>query len=742
MIVLQPLAMEALVVTSQKRAQSIQEVPIAITAWEGAFLEEVNVQEFDSFASFVPGLEVQIQSPNNPGFVVRGITSDSGDSRIEPRVSVFQDGVSISKSRGSVVELFDMERIEVLKGPQGTLFGRGAQIGAVHLIQRKPTPNTEGEITVGTGSFDERFVRGFVNTPLVEDRLALRVSGILTQRDGFIDNLSGGNLNGKDVAAVRASLRWTPSSRTTVDAIANHQVDNPPGTSFKSGTYAPAGGSLEPWAFADMERGDDLFLDRTVSGLTLLVDHRLTDELELQSISGLRRFDSYESFDADGTAAPVLWFAEDAEGDQFSQELRLSFQGEGRFQGFVGTSYFWEDGSQRVPWETDERSLFVLFSPLLAAGGAPVSPIPLVGPDGSPNLPLETNPLTGLPFKQSHTETFTNFGQVHALEAFADGTLALTDRLDLTAGIRGTLEWVDAAYEVEGDATPGTLGFILGATPNNLFAPTDGRETAEASFQAVTGRVSMDYEVSEALNLFANVARGRRPPVLNVTAGAVDTLDAEIVWSYEAGLKSSLQEGRIVFDANAFRYDYTNFQTNVATLEDGAEAIFRPEDSGAATALGFETSVQVGVSDNLSLFGNYGWVDATFDDTDVDGQPQELAGNTFRLTPEHSFSVGGQASVPVGGLGRVFVTPSYTWKSEVFFEETNLPEIRQDAYGLLNVQAGLAFADERYEITVWGRNLLDEEYIIDAGNTGGGFGIPTFIAGPPRFLGVRLTARF
>jgi outer membrane receptor protein involved in Fe transport len=734
------LSLEALVVSAQGRRQALQEVPIAVTAYDGDFLDRLGVREFDSFSAFVPGLEVQIQSVNNPGFVIRGITSDSGDSRIEPRVSVFQDGISISKSRGSVVELFDMDRIEVLKGPQGTLFGRGASIGAVHLIQNKPQPFFDGRVTAGAGNFDERYIDGFLNFPIAEDKLFARVAGIVTRREGFIENISGGNLNGKDVAAIRASLRWVPNDRSTIDLIVNAQDDNPPGTSFKSGSFAPAGGSVNPNTFADMERGDDLFIDRTVWGATLLGDFEIGRNLTLRSLTGYRSFDSFESFDADGTVAPVLWFGEDAQGDQFSQELRLNFEGDGAFNGFVGASYFWEDGSQGVPFETDERSFFALLTPILAGAGQPVPVLPLVNPDGTPNLAATINPFTGQPFKTFHSEEFTNFGTARAFEVFADGTYSVTDRLDLTAGIRGTFEDVEAAYEVRNSETPGGLGAVLGATPNNLFAPTNGRITGEDTFQSWVGRLTAAYEASDAVNLFANVARGRRPNVINVTAGGVNVLNDEIVLSYEAGTKTSFDDGRFEFDANAFYYDYTNFQTSVTELTDQG-IVTETRDEGSASATGFETALRFAPSSSVSLFANYGWIDASFDDVDEQGTPQALAGNTFRLTPEHSLSLGGGFFFEAGPLGSIFVRPTYTWKSRVFFEELNQPGVEQEAYGLFNVRAGIDLPGDRFGLEVWANNILDEEFVIDGGNTGGAFGIPTFIAGPPRLFGLRLTAR-
>lgn len=733
------LMLDDLLVTAQKRAQSIQQVPITISSITGDFLTQTNIQEFDLFSAYVPGLEVQIQSVNNPGFVVRGITSDSGDSRIEPRVSVFQDGVSISKSRGSIVELYDLERVEVLKGPQGTLFGRGAQIGAVHIIQNKPNNQFSGELTVGGGSENERLLKGYINTPIIDQKLFVRVAGLYNSRDGFIENLAGGNLNGKETFAVRGSLRFLPADNTIIDLIANYQKDTPPGTSFKSGTYAPSAGTLNPNAFADLERGEDLFIDRSVWGTTLLIDHGIGDGLSLNSTTAYREFDSLESFDADGTAAPVLWFAEDAYGQQFSQEFRLNYDRGSRFKGFTGVSYFWEDGYQRVPFETDERSYWAMLTPLLGGLGVPFQP--LVFPDGTPNLTVTTNPLTGVPHKTFHEEQYTNFGTLSAYEAFVDGSYQLTDKLAVTAGLRFSYEDVTGAYDVPVAPAPGTLGFILGTGPNNLFAPTDGKKSRSETFTSVIGRFIANYEFSPQTNVFASFSRGRRPNVINVNASGSRVLDNEIVLSYEAGLKQLALNNRLSFDFSGFYYDYSNFQTSVAELTaDGL--VIENRDTGEATAFGFETSTRFNVSRNFTLFGNYGYVNATIDDTDSDGNEQELAGNRFRLTPEHSFSLGINLMQSVGKNAFLFFRPSYTWKSQVFFEEDNEPGIEQDAYGLLNLRAGIELFDRNFEIALYGKNLLNEEYIIDAGNTGGAFGIPTFIAGPPRLVGVQLTGKF
>lgn len=753
--------LEGLVVTAQKRSQVVKDVPIAISTLGADFLSRTNTFEFDALSEFVPGLQVQIQSNNNPGFVVRGITSDNGDSRVEPRVSVFQDGVSISKSRGSVVELYDLERTEVLKGPQGTLFGRGAQIGAVHLIQNKAKRNFSSQIRMGLGNEGQALFTGHVNVPL-SDNFYMRVAGIYNHRDGFIDNLSGGNLNGKETVAGRLALKYLPGRNTSIDFIFNYQDDSPPGTSFKSGTYSPAGGDTNPNTFADMERGEELGLDRSVWGATAIVNHTLNPSWDLTSITAYREFDSFESFDADGTVADVLWFAEEAVGSQFSQELRFNYtDASGRFSGFTGASFFYEDGFQRVPYEGDERSLYALFTPFIRGSiqgdpnlpqnvkdqlltAVPFEPLVVNGQPNLvaafPNVPDVFGPLAGVPLKENHTEESTNFGENSAIEIFADGTYELSDELSLTAGIRGTYENISGAIETPEAPVPGRLGFLLtGGSGNNIFVPTARQETT-ARFLSAVGRVALDYKPTNDITLFANVARGRRPNVVQVTAVGTDILSAETVWSYEAGLKTITMEDRLQFDFNVFTYDYSNFQTSVAVADQQGFRI-ETRDAGKSSATGVEIAAQYAFAKGINGFANWGYIDARFDDQDSDGNDQNLAGNTFRLTPKHAISAGLDMNLDAGPNFSVYFRPTYSYKSRVFFEETNMAGIEQEGYGLLNLRIG-ARLNDKYDLMLFANNALDEEYIIDAGNTGGAFGIPTFIAGPPRLIGAQFSITF
>lgn len=743
------IVLGAITVTVQKREEALRDVPLTLSALDEDTLDALNLDEFDQVARFVPGFEVQEQSPNNPGFVIRGITSDSGEANIEPRIAVFQDGVSISRSRGSIVELFDMERIEVAKGPQPTLFGRGALIGGVNIIQAKPEFEFGGEITAGIGNYEERYLDGYITGPIVEDVLAFRLAGRLRQRDGYVESVNPNeeDFNSQDMAAIRASLAYTPFDALRFDLIFNYQEDNPSGTSFKSGAFEPEPGrSTAPWdpanlnSFGDFLGGKKLGLEREVISTTLLAEWAIDENWTLNSITGARSFESLEVFDPDGFGLPLFVFAEDAEGDQFSQEFRLSYDAGGPLRGFAGISYLNEDGRQNVPLTYDERAVQAFL------GGAIVPPnAPPV--EALPDFNIPFFEATGqiLPLKPIHNEFFANSGKTEAIDLFIDGTYAVTDRLELTAGLRWTQDDKTTGIEVGNLNGPSNLTFggifVTAATPPADTATGVGRLTESDTFDDFTWRLAAKFALNEDWNLFANTARGRRPEV--ITASTTDaenrfeTLPAEEVDSYELGAKGVVLAGDLALDASVFYYDYTNFQTSIID-EDTGQVV--PLNAGNATSYGLEAQASWTVTDMVALTASYGYNRARFED-EVNGQPQQFGGNPLRLSPDHTASLAARLGFDLGRFGELTIVPSYTWQSEVFFDNTERDLISEDAYGLLNLNAELSF-ENGFAISAYASNLLDEEYIIDAGNTGDAFGIPTFIAGPPLFYGVRASYGF
>lgn len=730
-----PLIQSTVTVTVQKREQNLQDVPVAVTALDASVLDDLGLDEFDQIARFVPGFEVQEQSPNNPGFVIRGITSDSGEANIEPRIAIFQDGVSISRSRGSVVELFDIERVEVAKGPQPTLFGRGALIGGVNVIQAKPEFDFSGKVAAGIGNLNEQYLDGYVTGPIVEDKLAFRLAGRMRKRDGYVESLNPDedDFNSQDMGAIRGSLRFEPTADLSFDLIANWQQDNPSGTSFKSGAFAPApGASSDAWdpanlnTFGNFLGGKPLGLERTVAGVTLLSDWTINDNLSLSSITAYRDIDSVEVFDPDGFGLELLIFAEDYQGEQFSQEFRLNFDNGDKLNGFIGASYLDETGSQYVPLTYDERAVQALLGGLLTPPDAPDI-------DTLPGINLTAFLTTGavIPLKPIHNEAFTNYGDTQGIDIFADISYAVTDRLELTGGVRWTEDRKKSGLDVEYLNGPSFL------TGGGIFVTESGGRIQESgTFDDFTYRAAASFKATDEINLFANYARGRRPEVITASASSpaagFAVLDAETVDAWETGMKGLFLGGDLSFDASVFYYDYANWQTTRVT----ASGLIEPINAGDATSYGGEAQVIWAVNNMVALTANYGYNHARFDDDADSANP----GNRLRLSPDNTASVSARFLFDLG-FADLKLVPSYSWQSKVYFDNTERDLISEGAYGLLNLNAQLDFQNG-FGLEAYVSNALDEEYLIDAGNTGDAFGIPTFISGAPQFYGIRASKTF
>lgn len=758
------IQLDRFTVTAQKRVQAVSDVPVPITVYSGAFLERAGVSDLKDLAPLVPGLFIQEQSPNNPGFNLRGITTDSGDPRVVARLSIFQDGVSISRSMASVVELFDLERIEVLKGPQGTLFGRGAEIGAISILQNKARNETSGELEAGLGDHKERRASGHVNTPVVKDQLFARFAFAWREYDGVVDNLAdGSSFNGKKTIALRGAIRWQPTADTQLDIIANWQHDRPPGVGFRSAVIPTSRGTTNPFAPAELNRGRALGVDRTVGGITALLEHKLTPAWSLSSVTGWREYDSYENFDADGASIYLLEFAEDARGRQFSQEIRANYNDGGAFTGFAGIGYFHENGTAREPFYTDERQLWPFvassFRDGVVAAGIPLVLANALVPPANPFVPQATLPTTfaafnnplfppevralgalaGAPLRPYRVDEYTQAGRRRAMDLFADGTWRASRQLEFTAGVRYTHEKTDASYIAVNGSVP-TLGFIVNAIPGYPYLPTNGPRRASGTSSSWDGRVTGRFEFSRSLNAYACIARGHRPESLIVDSTSTIRAKEESVVNYEAGLKGTLAAGRVQWSGSVYQYDYTHFQTTVLSL-----GRFTLEDAGNATGRGFEASLQGRVHEHLSLFANYAFTDATFDDTDGNGRRQQYAGYTFRMTPRHAYSIGGTWTTGSGDRGQFFVTPVWSYKSKYYFEDNNSNfgyGLKQEGFGTANLRIGWRSPKGRWGVTAHAENLFDKEYLIDGGNVGGSFGIPTFVTGEPRRIGVSSSYRW
>lgn len=795
-------ALGEVIVTTQKKKQSSLEIPVAVSAVTGSVMEKLNLHQLDDVAQFTPGVQIQLQSPNNPGYVIRGVTSDDGEAYSQPRVSVFMDGVSTSRSRASAVELFDLERMEVAKGPQGTLFGRGAEIGGISIIRHKPVDNLSGELSMNYGSYNQRQVSGSINTPIIKGKLANRFAFDYDARDGFIKNEAGGRLNGKNALAFRNSTQWWANDDTSIRLVLDYQHDDYPGTSFHS--INPMYGNSDPNSTANLEAGKKLGIKRNVGGALLNIDHNINHRWSFNSITGFRAFNSKERFDADGTYLPLLLCQEKGKGTQFSQEFRFNYDDKNRFSGFVGASYFYENSSQDINAKANLQYLYPAFiqksvkaslssqidnvkgllaqmlpaayqpmvdatlaklmskwfpeNPTVDANGKliPQTATPDIYGDfktalGAVGMDLDQvlagmgdngrtiqatlQGISAKPLDTAYTEQGKNYGTNQAVELYADGTLKLTKNLNFTLGVRGTYENQETGY------SSSTVPSMFGAV---LYHPTENgaKVMAKDSYWSWVGRAALNYMIGRN-NIYASLSRGRRPGVLyfNNDPKDFETLKPEIIYSYEAGVKGSLLQGRLNYDLCAYYYDWYNYQTSVFNA---TTSKYEYDDAGRAHSLGIEASISYSPCRYLNLFGNWSYIEGKFNNKDDNGNKQRFAGNRFRLTPKNSFAVGFDLNVPTGKKASIYFRPTYSWKSKVFFEESNEPELTQGAFGLLNFTAGYRMQPGKvyYEIGAFGKNVLDEKYVVDAGNSGRQIGFPTYVGGTRSVVGVMFKIGF
>jgi len=734
--------LETVTVRSQKREQQILDVPIALTVINNKFIQDNSITELDKLSEYVPGLQIRMQGTDRPSFVIRGITSDEVSPAAQPRISVFYNDIPISRANGSAVELFDMQQIDVLKGPQGTLYGRGSQIGTINYISNKPTNNFGGFVTAGIGNFNQQELSGAINIPVIKDKLLMRVAGIYDYQDGYIKNTFGGNLNGKNIKAGRFLLSYLPTVDNIIDFVVNYQKDDNPGLGFMSMSYPNTDGSTNPFDYvASLEQGKNLANQRSLFDASLTIKHFFNANNYLTYITSFRKINTFTRWDGDGTAAAAIDMSETDGATQFFTEWRFNYTINNKLTGSIGTSFWNEQASQNYWFSPNEQSMVNLFLNSAAL------PFPLVMPNGQPNvvtnLPQfpQFGQLGGMPLVTDHQEENNSNAINQTIEAFADANYQLTDKLSITAGLRIINDWIDLTNSAKmSGGSPSTLGYLSGNYPNLFFKPSSTNDINTNTI-ALTYRAGLKYAFDENTNLFASFSNGRRPKVLQFTsAGEKQILDAEIVNSFDIGFKTVVQKN-LWFDAAIYYYVYSHFQTS-AWVADATTGNFNYiiQDGGKASAYGAEVNTKYAVLKGLQIFGNYAFIHARFADNGVDGTKQEYAGNTFRLTPEHSFAIGLNARVQIAKDLFLFAIPTYAYKTKIFFEDANTPALSQNGYGLLNFNGGVEY--KKLTLSIFGNNLTGTKYIASAGNTGSLFGDPTQIPGAPRMYGTKLSWKF
>jgi len=713
--------LDAVIVTAQKREQVLKDVPLAISALDGDIVERQAFTDFERLSTRVPGFFVQQQTDSSASFVMRGIEAGNADAASEPSISFFLNEVDTSRSRGLLKELFDIERVEIAKGPQGTLYGRGSQIGAVAVHTRKADP---GEFSAGLegqlGNYNLYSIGGVLNTPLVQDRLGLRIAARRRERDGYVTNITNGRkVNDDDLLAARVSLRWLPSDITSLDLIIDHQADDDTAVMTKAINIASPGGDTSPYTQASQNLYDPP-QRRRQTGVTLLADWQSAGAWSARSISAWREVEFSEAWDIDGTSYHFL-IGRNLVDDQklLSQEVRLAYDDDGRFRSTFGLSYYNDKTWNLAEIPINEQYLLAGF-------------------------PKSTTPVTHIqiggvltPVTEGIATLLSTRNDRDSWSAYVNLGYDLAPRWVLDTGVRYT--W-DEATLLNFRSVSTVDGIAPIALPNGLGNSLGQEFSNRRRYSLVQPRVALTWRASDEVNLYAGVSRGLRSgyprtnfaaPVNGVPQPLFEDLKTEEVLNYEIGVKGTAGPG-FYFEAIGFTYDYKDFQTRSEDLTVGVI------NAGRASARGLETTATWQATRDLTLTTAYTWLKTGYDEffEVVGGVLVDRSGNVFRMAPRHTLSLDADWRTPVSGNWEIFANGHYAWRSKFYLNNDNLDTEMQDAFGLFDLRFGI----ERHDglrLEAYAENLFDREWVRDVGNGGKNFGVPTSIRANPRMYGLR-----
>jgi iron complex outermembrane receptor protein len=767
--------LEQVLVTAQRREQAQQEVPISIQVVGTDLLDDVAADDLGDLSVFVPGLEVSSDSPTQPRYSIRGIGTNDFGVGTDPSVGVYVDGVYSARSGASLLAFNDIERIEVLKGPQGTLFGRNSAAGAISIVTRQPADDFDALVRLRVGEYDRRRVEGMANVPL-GSAFALRVNGVYNESDGWVqDTATGRDLRTEESWAFRAALRWNLAAQTAatltwdrdeIDQLARPAFGVvPPGPDDAAVPFPP-----DPATFLD-PRTAPVYNDvigneesRELDALTLAVVHEL-GWAELRSTTAWRQFDTLNRADEDGTNRIATYFdtANIEDNESWYQEFKLSGKS-GRIDWVAGVSYYQEDASQVrdtlaftdsidtmirnvQPLGTPDGSLFGYTSAVLAEDGIPIS---LLG--------------------DSWRETMINEGDFSATAVFWDAIWHVTDRLNWTVGLRYThdskdFSWLNGPREAPGlDASLAVLqatGFFTtfpippeAYQQDVVFVLPPGLEGQEIrrsdSWEDISPRFVIDYEVRPDVMVFGSVTKGYKAGGYNsVEVGS--QFDNEDVWNLEAGVKSIFARVGLAFNASAYYYAYDDQQSIAlvpGTNESGVPQYLM--DTSDVEAFGIDAELRWQPFDEVTLYANVAFIDATYDDkvapdgTDLSGEPTG--------EPYLSAALGASYVWLLGPNGLVDLSTQFGYRGEARCNRESKaqgecqlsPSVPVgDARSRLDARLAWKNATDRWGLAAFVTNLLDDQYVTRVHNiTASTLGTPFASVSEPRAWGLEAFVSF
>lgn len=686
-----------IIVTARRRDERLQDVPAAVSAFSEEGLEALQASTIGDIQAAVPNLTIHVGDAQNAVVYIRGVGQVDSLAFADPGVGIYLDDVYLGRAQGAFLDVYDVERVEVLRGPQGTLHGRNTIGGAVKFVSRALTPEPSGSMELGAGDYGLIEGRASLNMPLIGDTLIGKVAIAGAARDGFSTNsVDGSDDGGKALLAGRVAFDWRPTSdlafRLNFDASSDR-----PDTSRTPARATSVFGLFPP--NADPFRIDANFNDLSeldTSGVSLTAQWDIADDWILKFITAYRRMNYDTKLDLDATGASFFGVYDDESQRQFSQELQALYSGD-RLD-FTGGLYFFRE---------DDFTYSGLYAPDIALITASVND--------------QTN---------------------RSMAVYGQGTYELAERLSITAGLRYTYEEKDFFRSQRLFLGPTPPYPVVYDAPGNLeITNVDLTE----DWAALTPRLGVDYHFNDDLMAYASISRGFKSGGFDGranTAAAAAPYDPETLWAYEAGLRSQWMDGRLTANATVFFNDYTDLQLSsfVADAQGNFSALFT--NAGKASMYGLELDLAYRPSSADTITANIGYLDGGYEEYIGPGGLDISDQRELVNAPRWSARLGGQHTFSLGAAGALILGADASYRSKTYPTVSSSEVLAQDAYTLVDAFLRYETPDGAWRVTLGGQNLTDERYITQGFDLSDSLGYQLAYYGDPRTWTVRLGMRF
>jgi iron complex outermembrane receptor protein len=702
---------EEIIVTSRKREESLQTVPLAVTAIKMAELEARSVHNVVDVLRIAPNVTFAAGGAAGGSaaqIYIRGVGSGDFAITSDPGVGIYVDGVYLGRTTGSLLDVLDLERVEILRGPQGTLFGRNTVGGAVNFTSQKPTGELGGYVQATVGRFNRIDAKASLDVPVIEDKLAAKFSVATLNRDGYqrrvIDNLDYGD---QDALVGRAVFLAHPSDNVDftliVDGTRRREESVPqtlvaladtPLLGLYNGTVGAALGTPLTDVYITNDRKLTYATGPSVSnvdnwGIAGVIDVELSS-VKLKSITSYRDLDLLFARETDGSPLPYLEVINDDHQTQFSQELQLTAPlFNDRAEILVGLYYFRERATDdSIAWIASGITDFI---------------------------PMEQDRLDS---NRIRTNSYAAFGELN---------VHVTDQLRFTFGARYTHE--KKTYSVVAVRPQLGITFV-------------GPLSLSDDWSSFTPKFSLDFKASDDVMLYASYSKGFRSGGFNSRANSnadVTSYDPEKLDNIEVGVKSYLFDRRLRLNASAFYSDYKDMQVTVIRPVD-LSFINTIDNAAKSRIKGVEVEAMAELAEGLQVDGAVGYTDAGYRELDPD-VPFTVDRKLIE-TPKWTANFGLQYAFPLANLGQLTLRGDYYYRSKVYHEVYNMEETVQPGFSLINARAMLLTAQDKLEISVFGTNLTNKTYTLFAANALGSLGIASVQYARPREWGVEARYRF